>query len=77
MTLIEAKATAAALHSEVQRAGAILNTFPRNERGLTPDAVKFSASYQRARADFNAAFDALRAHNALVWKLHKAAKVAA
>ena len=63
-TFDEAKAEKTRLTAIVERAQAVLNTFPKTgAMGLTADAVKFSPEYQTASRDFVRAFNALRAFN--------------
>lgn len=52
--------------AEAKAAGAALQAFPKLANGLTPDEVKFSPAYRKARARFDAAFAAVRRVNAYI-----------
>lgn len=62
-TFEAAKAESARLNSEVDRAGAVKNAFPRGPMGLTPDHVKASPEFRAASAAYNTAFQKLRQFN--------------
>lgn len=54
------------IEADAEAAGARLRAIPgvgSGQLGLTPDAVKASAEYRAARADWDRAFAALRAFN--------------
>lgn len=51
------------LEERLETASAVLRQFPRHPNGLTPDHIKFSPEYRKAKADVDAAFAALRTHN--------------
>ncbi len=63
MTYEEFKAKRAELDSEVAAASAALQLFPRSAIGLTPDAVKFSPEYRKAKARYSDAARNLRNFN--------------
>ena len=67
-TVADAKAIRDKLYTEVSAAGAVLKAFPKGPMGLTPDAVKVSTEFRAAKARYAAAFDALRAINAMISK---------
>lgn len=60
-----------ALRKSVAETGAVLGAFPKGEMGLTPDDVKASPEYRKAKAAYDHAFHALRAVNAKGTKLYK------
>lgn len=64
MDYAAAKEIQGKLDARVAQASAALNAFPGQTNGLTADAVKFSAAYRTAKAEFAAAFSSLRAFNA-------------
>lgn len=70
MTAFEiAKATRDKLAADVARTSAVLQTFPtEGPMNLTPDAVKFSPMFRAAKAQFDAAFQRLRAFNTVFVK---------
>jgi hypothetical protein len=68
---VEAKACCAALDAEVSKCGDVLRSFPRDARGLTPDAVKFSPEYRTAKAASDNALVRLRTFNAWYVKTFK------
>jgi len=54
-----------AIEARVKAAGEVLKTFPKTGPfNLTPETVRHSAEYRMAKAAYDAAFTALRAHNA-------------
>jgi hypothetical protein len=53
-----------ALEARVDSASKALQAFPRGPLGMIPDEVKRTPEYRAARAEFDAAFSALRRHNA-------------
>lgn len=62
-TYLEAKIVQITLDDRVSRLGAVLDTFPKGQMGLTPDDVKSSPSYRLAKQQFDASFAALRKFN--------------
>jgi hypothetical protein len=65
VTYEEAKAQQDSLFVEMSRLGAVLDTFPKGAMGLTTDAARATPEFRRAKADFNRAFQRVRAFN--VW----------
>ena len=57
------EAARAILEHEYRIAAQGMKGFPRNEIGLTPDEVKGTANYRRARMQFQASFQSLREFN--------------
>lgn len=49
----------------------VLNSFPRDEMGLTPDEVKRSSEWKKAKADWNYWFNAERENNKQLNKIRK------
>lgn len=48
-----------------------LSKFPKNEIGLTPDEIKFSPEYKKAKSKVDAAFQNLRKFNGPFVKKYK------
>lgn len=48
------------LDKAVSDANTILQSFPRGEMGLTPDAVKATPEWQTAKEDYDRKFKSLR-----------------
>ncbi len=63
MNFEEAKATKALLENHLAETNAALALFPRSAMGLTPDEVKFSWEFLKAKAEFKHAFEVLRTFN--------------
>lgn len=57
------EAARAELEAHVADASAALKAFPRGATGLTPDAVKFSPAYRKAKSAYDRAFQTLRKFN--------------
>lgn len=53
------------LRTELDRASAALQIFPRGPMGMTPDEVKFSPEYRAAKEAADRAFAALRHFNTI------------
>jgi len=71
LEFLSAKAERDALDAEVLRAAKALDAIPGVGSllsGLTPDAVKFSPEYRRARATYDQALSELRAFNGVFTK---------
>ena len=51
------------LNDQHDKASAALRAFPKLPNGLTPDSVKLSVDFREAKAEWNKAFQALRAFN--------------
>jgi len=64
MTYASAKAHQDKLTAACTEAGKALKAYPRNAIGLTPDHVKASPEWRRARRAYDLAFAELRAFNA-------------
>lgn len=60
MTYAEFKRTVETYQSIADRYSAILQTFPKGDMGLTPDAVKFSPEFQVAKQAYDRAARAIR-----------------
>jgi len=60
---LKAKGQADALEEKSKLAGAVLKKFPSGPMGLTPDSVRTSPEFRKAKADFDSAFSALRKFN--------------
>ena len=71
MTFEQAQAEQQRMEAEMHIAENRLKTYPRNEIGLTPDAVRQTEEYQRDRAAFNKLFDSYRTFNAWFVKTFK------
>jgi hypothetical protein len=69
MTLYQkARQHQAELDKACELLGERLALYPRNEMGLTPDAVKASLEWKADKAAFNKAFQALRNFNSVFVK---------
>ena len=66
MSFQEAMTRRTELEDALKPLSAALRRFPQSLNGLTPDEVKFSPAYKEAKAAFDAAFRALREHNAFI-----------
>lgn len=71
MTYEEAKQVKAKLENTVARCGAVMQEFPKNAMGLTPDDVKASTDFQIAKRQFDGAFRNLQQFNAKFVKVFK------
>lgn len=71
MTYDEAKAERDMLEEAVSFYSAVLASFPKSKNGLTPDHVKESEEYQKAKFDYEASFSKLRAFNTYFVKTFK------
>lgn len=60
----EAKAVKTELEQQVAALSHKLNSYPRGEKGLTPDAVKFTAAYKSDKLAFNRKNEQLKSFNA-------------
>lgn len=63
MTYAEFCAARADLETQMALAEVTMSVFPKGPMGLTPDHVKAMPEFRAAKADFNAAFQALRTLN--------------
>lgn len=68
-TFEEAKAAVARLDAGVTRTGSTLDAFPKGPMGLTPDAVRATPEWKKAKQEFDAAFADLRKFNAMFAKI--------
>lgn len=68
MTFEQAKATKTQIEAAVAVAGEVYNAFPKGAMGLTTDAVRVTPEFRAAKAAFDRAFVALRAHNGFMNK---------
>lgn len=68
----QAKAMRNSLEEKAKRASAVLQTFPKNETGLTPEKVRRTPKWRMANAAYASAFRALQAFNAKFVRLFKA-----
>lgn len=66
-----AKAHADKLNEEMTKASDRLQAFPSGAMGLTPDSVRSTPEFKKAKADFDKAFAACRAFNAVYVKKFK------
>lgn len=71
MNYIEAKAKKEELYAEVDRANAALQQFPKGPMGLTPDDVKMSHEFIKAKFEFEVAFTRVRVFNQFVSRVFK------
>ena len=67
----EAKAARDVLNARVEQAGKVLEGFPKGELGLTPDHIKASPEWRKAKAEFELAFAVLRGFNKTFTKQFK------
>lgn len=57
------KAEGKRIDAEVDRLSAILKKFPKGPMGLTPDSVKATSEYRKAKGEFDRAFKAMQNFN--------------
>lgn len=65
-----------AAEGEYYSASAAMGRFPRGPMGLTPDDVKASPEWRKAKARYDRAFANLRAFNAAMVKARRQARSA-
>jgi len=71
VTYAEAKRVHDAAADESKAASAILQAFPKQANGLTPEVVKFSPEFMAAKARYDAAFARERSVNEWFYKAFK------
>lgn len=67
-TYNEAKAARDSAEERLKIASLVLGNYPKGVMGLTPDAVRASPQWQKDKAEYNAAFAALREINGVIVK---------
>lgn len=70
-TFEEALSQAEAIDQEVKTVGSKIEAFPKGPMGLTPDHVRRTPEYQKAKAEWDAVFKRLRAFNGWYTKNYK------
>jgi hypothetical protein len=66
LTFEEYQAASKILIRKVKDASWVLNQFPREANGLTPDSIRTLPEFKKAKSNFNIAFEEMRKFNATI-----------